>query len=214
MGGNAVGADDPSLPLVRLRHAWVSAAWPGLGNLSVLVGQTWGIVGGPYFAQSLSHLADAALRGGGLPLPARAAGSRLGRASARRSASPTRSAALAPFDRAGVTADAASGVPGPVGERAGVPNVEARLAGVYRPARKARAELGVSGHYGKEKFSFPQTTRLGEGRHHRQPCVRARFEARAPVRQLAGGAFSGENLDILDSVNAEGRRRRTSPRRA
>ena len=30
MGGNAVGSDDPSLPLVRLRHAWVSAAWPRL----------------------------------------------------------------------------------------------------------------------------------------------------------------------------------------
>ena len=31
MGGNAVGSDDPS-PLVRLRHAWVSAAWPKLGT--------------------------------------------------------------------------------------------------------------------------------------------------------------------------------------
>ena len=65
MGGNAVGSDDPSLPLVRLRHAWVSAAWPQLGNLSVLVGQSWGIVGGPSFAQSLSHLATPRFAGAG-----------------------------------------------------------------------------------------------------------------------------------------------------
>ncbi len=203
MGGNAVGTDDPSLPLVRLRHAWVSAAWPRLGNLSVLVGQTWGIVGGPYFAQSLSHLATPRFAGAGF-LYRRAPQIRVSGDVGQTFGVAYQVGALAPFDRAGVTADAASGVPGPVGERAGVPNVEARLAGVYRPAPKARAELGVSGHYGKEKFSFPQTTGSAKDVTTDSRAFALDLKLELPYVQLAGGAFSGENLDILYSVNGKG----------
>jgi hypothetical protein len=203
MGGNAVGSDDPSLPLVRLRHAWVSAAWPRLGNLSVLVGQSWGIVGGPFFAQSLSHLATPRFAGAGF-LYRRAPQIRVSGDVGQTFGVAYQVGALAPFDRAGVTADAANGVPGPVGERSGAPNVEARLAGVYRSTGKTRAELGVSGHYGKEKFSFPQTTGPAKDVTTDSRAVAVDLKLELPYVQLTGGAFSGENLDILYAVNGKG----------
>ena len=173
MGGNAVGTDDPSLPLVRLRHAWVSAAWPRLGNLSVLVGQTWGIVGGPYFAQSLSHLATPRFAGAGF-LYRRAPQIRVsgdvgqtfgvayqvGRARAVRSRRGDRRRR----ERRARSGRRARGRP----ERRGAPR--RRLppgaegeggAGRVRPLRQGEVLL-------------PADHGPGEGRHHRQPCVRAR----------------------------------------
>ncbi|ABS24257.1 hypothetical protein [Anaeromyxobacter sp. Fw109-5] len=204
MGGNAVGSDDPSLPLVRLRHAWVSAAWPQRGNLSVLAGQTWGIVGGPYFAQSISHLAVPRFAGAGF-LYRRAPQVRVSGELGRAFGVTYQAGALAPIDRAGVTADAASGAPGPVGERSGLPNLEARVAGVYRPEGKTRAELGVSGHYGWEKYSFAATeTRAADDFTAHSSAVALDLKLELPYVQLVGGAFSGENLDILYAVNAKG----------
>jgi hypothetical protein len=204
MGGNAVGSDDPSLPLVRLRHAWVSAAWPQRGNLSVLAGQTWGIVGGPYFAQSISHLAVPRFAGAGF-LYRRAPQVRVSGELARTFGVTYQAGALAPIDRAGVTADPDSGAPGPVGERSGLPNLEARVAGVYRPEGKTRAELGVSGHYGWEKYSFRATdTRAAEDFTAHSSAVALDLKLELPYVQLVGGAFSGENLDILYAVNGRG----------
>ncbi|WP_243337556.1 hypothetical protein [Anaeromyxobacter soli] len=204
MGGNTVGSDDPSLPLVRLRHAWVSAAWPELANLTVLAGQTWGIVGGPYFAQSLSHLATPRFAGAGF-LYRRAPQVRVSGDLGRTFGVVYQLGALAPLDRAGVTADAANGAPGPAGERSGTPNVEARVAGVYRPGGKATAELGVSGHAGREKYSFAATAdRAAKDVTAESRALALDLKLDLPYVQLVGGAFAGENLDILYAVNAKG----------
>jgi hypothetical protein len=204
MGGNAVGSEDPSLPLVRLRHAWVSAAWPQRGNLSVLAGQTWGIVGGPYFAQSISHLAVPRFAGAGF-LYRRAPQVRVSGDMGQTFGLNYQLGVLAPIDRAGVTPNPDSGTPGPVGERAGVPNVEARVAGVYRPTGKARAELGLSGHYGREKYSFRDTaTHPASDVTTDSLAVALDLKVELPYVQVVGGAFTGENLDILYAVNAMG----------
>ncbi|WP_242344901.1 hypothetical protein [Anaeromyxobacter terrae] len=204
MGGNTLGSDDPSLPLVRLRHAWVSAAWPTLGNLAVLAGQTWGIVGGPYFAQSLSHLATPRFAGAGF-LYRRAPQVRVSGDVGGTFGLVYQVGALAPIDRAGVTADAANGAPGPVGERSGVPNVEARLAGVFRPGGKATAELGLSGHYGREKYSFAASAdRSAKDVTTDSRALALDLKLDLPHVQLVGGAFTGENLDIVYTVNGKG----------
>lgn len=205
MGGNTIGSDDPSLPLVRLRHAWVSAGWQRLGNLSLLVGQTWGIVGGPYFAQSLSHLATPRFAGAGF-LYRRAPQVRVSGEVGQTFGVAYQVGALAPIDRAGIAAADAAVAPGPVGERSGVPNVEARVAGIYRPTAKTKAELGVSGHYGREKFSFAAIPggRAAEDVTTDSRAIALDLKLELPYVQLVGGAFTGENLDIAYAVNGKG----------
>jgi len=191
MGGYA--GNDQSLPLVRLRHVWLSSTWKDAGNLSVLLGQTWGVFTGPYFAASLSHLATPRFAGAGF-LYRRAPQLRLSGELGKGVALLWTAAALAPIDRNTATAAAAS-----VGERSGVPNVEGRLALAVKAPVKL--EVGASAHWGQEKYL------LGSGA---VPPVRngtvdslgyavdARLEL--PYLTVLGAAFKGENLDVWYSV--------------
>ena len=94
------------------------------------------------------------------------------------------------------------------------PNVEARVAGVYRPAGKTRAELGVSGHYGREKYSFrASATRAAEDVTTDSRAVRARPEARAPVRAARRRRLLGREPRHPLRGERQGRACRTSPPR-
>ena len=62
----------------------------------------------------------------------------------------------------------------------------------------------MSGHYGKEKFSFPQTTGPAKDVTTDSRALALDLKLEFPYVQLTGGAFSGENLDILYTVNGKG----------
>jgi hypothetical protein len=188
MGGYVAG--DQSLPIVRLRHAWLSAAWKDLGGLTLLLGQSWGVLGGPYFAASLSHLATPRFAGAGF-LYRRAPQVRLSGQLGGDLALLWTVAALAPIDRATATAAGAS-----VGERSGVPNLEARVAVAAK--RPVKLELGLSAHLGREKHLLAGPPPRDDTVDSRGYAVDARVEV--PYVTLVGGGFVGENLDVWYSV--------------
>jgi hypothetical protein len=191
MGGSVGG--DASLPLVRLRHAWAAATWKDLGNLTLTVGQTWGVFTGPNFATSLGHLALPRFAGAGF-LYRRAPQLRLSGDLGGAVGVKWDAALLAPMDKATVGAAVPSGAG--VGERSGLPDVEARVAVVYRPEKKNMFELGVSGHYGEDKYLV--TGNLNKTVPSQGFAVD--FKLDVSMVTLVGGAFSGENIDVWATV--------------
>lgn len=189
-GAGAVG--DQSLPIVRFRHGWVSASWKELGNLTLLVGQTWGIFEGPYFAQSLGHLAIPRFGGAGF-LFRRAPqvrvsgdlGADLGLIYQVGLLAPIDSTTVAPAPSGNVSA----------GERSGVPNVEARVAAVYRPGKKSMAEVGLSAHWGQEKYLVGGANRTADSQGF---ALDAKLDL--PMVTVVGAAFTGSNLNIAFSA--------------
>jgi hypothetical protein len=193
MGGNASNGVDDSLPLPRLRHAWVQAAWKDTANLAVTLGQTWGIFGGPYFADSLSHLAVPRFGGSGF-LFRRAPQARVSGELGQKWALGFAGGVLAPLDRN--KANDAS--PYFVGARAAAPNVEARLAGLYRPAPKLGADVGVSVHYGQEKYQLNGVAGAPDEKlTSRGLSLDAKLDL--PYVTLKGAGYVGENLDVIYS---------------
>ncbi|MBK9515892.1 MAG: hypothetical protein IPO09_00810 [Anaeromyxobacter sp.] len=191
MGGGVGG--DASLPLLRLRHAWAAATWKDLGNLTLTVGQTWGVFTGPYFATSLGHLALPRFAGAGF-LYRRAPQLRLSGDLGGAVALKWDAALLAPMDKATAGAVVTSGAG--VGERSGLPDVEARVAVVYRPEKKNMFELGVSGHYGEDKYLVTgnaNKTVPSQG-------MAVDFKLDVSMVTLVGSAFSGDNIDVWATV--------------
>jgi hypothetical protein len=186
---------DPSMPIIRLRHAWLAATWKDLGNLTFTVGQNWGLFTGPWAPVSLGHLAVPRLGGAGY-LYRRAPQIRLSGDMGGELAVIWAVAAMAPNDKTAVATSAPDGVTGVlVGERSAVPDVEGRIAIAYRGALKA--EVGVSGHWGQEKYwlatpadDFWVDSTGG--------AVDARIEV-GPVT-IIGGGFKGKNLDVWNSI--------------
>jgi hypothetical protein len=195
MGGSVGG--DASLPLLRLRHAWVAATWKDLGNLTLTLGQTWGVFTGPYFAASIGHLALPRFAGAGF-LYRRSPQIRLSGDLGGEVAVKWDAALLAPMDKAVTNAPNAAPVPSGagVGERSGLPDVEARVAVVYRPAKKNMFELGVSGHYGEDKYVLAgnvNKTVASQG-------LAVDFKLDVAMVTLVGAAFSGDNIDVWATV--------------
>ncbi len=202
MGGSASG--DQSLPLVRLRHGWVSASFPELASFSVLVGQGWGVVGGPSVPVSLAHLAVPRFSGAGhlyRRAPQLRASAEVGGALSLQA----QAALLAPIDRATSPAATAAAPDRPpptsVGERSGLPDVEARLALRWQPAGARRLEAGLSGHVGRERWRLAgaagdvdATVDSYAG------ALDLRFDL--PWLTVHGGAFYGKNLDVLSTLSA------------
>jgi hypothetical protein len=196
MGGYA--GNDTSLPLPRLRHAWVSATWKDYGKLTVLLGQSWGILEGPSFAASLSHLAIPRFGGAGF-LYRRAPQVRLSQELGGAFAVGYQVAVLAPMDRETASVTGSNGV----GERAGQPDGEGRIAAYYRPEGPFRAEVGASVHFGQEKFLLNGlATPTNKWVASRGYAVDVKIDV--PYVQLVGGVFTGQNLDVnyaLGGVN-------------
>lgn len=193
MGGNAANGVDDSLPLPRLRHAYAVASWKDLGNLSVLVGQTWGILGGPYFADSLSHLAIPRFGGAGF-LFRRAPQVRVSGEVGNTMALGYTVGVLAPMDQ-----NKANGTSTLfVGARSGTPHLEGRLATAYRPVAKRGLEVGFSAHVGREKYSLnglPDSP--DRSVNSRGAALDAKLDL--PYVTLKGAGFVGENLDVYYS---------------
>jgi opacity protein-like surface antigen len=189
-GGYVSG--DESMPLLRLRHAYVTSTWKDLGNLTLLVGQTWDIWHGPPLSISLNHLATPRFAGAG-NLYRRAPQVRLQGEVGKDLAVSWQVGALSPADKATQTASATG-----VGYRSGRPDLEARLAFLLRGASKVKVELGVGGRYAEEKWLLsgaagaPNETVKSQG-------VAADLKVEVGPVLVVGGAFAGENLDVVNS---------------
>lgn len=200
MGGSAGG--DASLPLVRLRHAWVSASFRELEDLTVLVGQGWGLVGGPNAPLSLGHLAVPRFGGAGA-LYRRAPQLRVSVETAGPLSVQAQLALLAPMDRATSPAATAAAPDRPpvtgVGERSGLPDVEGRLALRWRPSERRRMELGLSGHAGREKWRLTS----GGDQDATVDSYAGALDARLDLAWLTlhGALFYGKNLDVLNTLS-------------
>ena len=203
MGGNAGNGPDDSLPLLRLRHAYVTVGWKDLGNLTVLAGQTWAIFGGPFFADSLGHLAIPRFGGAGF-LFRRApqvrvsgdVGQKFALVYALGVLSPADQSRPAPPPPTGTVTPAA--LPAQAGYRSGLPNLEGRVAMAYRPAPKRGVEIGVSGQVGREKYllnglGVPENDELTSS----GGAIDAKLDL--PYLTIKGAAFTGENLDVYYS---------------
>jgi hypothetical protein len=197
-GGGAASADTV---LPRLRHYFVAATWKSLSNLSLLVGQTWGVASNAYFPESNAHYLVPRFGGAGF-LYRRAPQVRL---SADVPAGPlsftATVAALTPGD-ATAGANAAAGAPAlnqSVGNDAAFPNLEGRLAAKYSMNGKPMVELGLWTHYGREKYDTELTaaaTDVTATSNAYGLDVRLTF----PYVQVLGQAFTGQNLDVLASI--------------
>lgn len=137
-------------PLMRLRHAWGSATWKDLGNLTLMAGQEASVVQ-PLFAVSLAAVQKPRFwRAGNLwrrtPQVRLSGdlGTDLGVTWAVGVLQPTDAEKGGSPDT-----DPSTGA----GTRSRMPQFEGRVAGVYRPAGKKMLEVGLSGRVGKERYT-------------------------------------------------------------
>ena len=188
---------DVSAWLPRLRHAYLTAAWKELANMTLLVGQTWGVAPGPYATTSITHIVVPRLGGAGF-LFRRAPQIRL-----------TGDLPVAPA--AGITGTYTAAVVEPDnanGEKSGMPNLEGRLAGQYRMGGKQVVDLGVFGHFGKEKWATyeltgtaPTTTAAASGtktlatKDVNSQAIGVDLKIDAPYVSVLAQFYSGKNLD-------------------
>jgi hypothetical protein len=200
--GPLASAGDHSLPAVRLRHAWVAAIWKEQANLTLLVGQNWGVFTGPHFAVSLAHLAVPRFGGAGF-LYRRAPQVRVAAEGSGPVALSVQLAALAPYDKAtsGVGNDVI------VGERSGIPDFEGRVALLVKPGGKPLLELGVSGHYGEELYFLDGTGKDGRVKSW-GAAADLRFDL--PYVTVVGGAWYGDALGVMNPIAKEVRFTTTS----
>jgi hypothetical protein len=202
MGGSAGG--DPSMPLIRLRHAWLSATWKDAANLTVLLGQSWGLMGGPNAPTSLGHLAVPRFSGAGL-LYRRAPQLRASAAWGCDLALKVEGALLAPMDRARTPAPTAANPDRPpptgVGERSGLPDAEGRVSLLLQRGGQPLLEVGLSGHAGRERWLL---TGGGQDANATVDSYGGALDARLELSwlRLLAGAYLGKNLDVLNTLSA------------
>ncbi len=192
----AGGATTSDTVIPRLRHYYVAANWKNMANLTFLVGQTWGVAGGNYFSESLAHFAMPRFGGGGFLF--------------RRSPQFRVSADVPVASQLGVTVTAAALTPGDTGgalsqspgNTSAFPNLEGRITGSYKQDGKPLAEVGLWGHYGRERYEIAAVGPVTQAQD-REPTSQAiGVDARVtlPYVQFVGQAFKGKNLDVLASI--------------
>ncbi len=202
MGGSVGG--DGSLPLVRLRHAWISAAFGGPAHLTVLLGQDWGLMGGPNVPVSLGHLAVPRFSGAGL-LYRRAPQLRVSASFGGDLSVRAEGALLAPLDRAVTPAATAAWPDRPpptgVGARSGLPDAEGRVSLRLQRGGRPLLELGLSGHAGRERWLL---TGGGQDVNASVDSYGGALDARLDLPRVTAlaGAFLGKNLDVLSTLSA------------
>lgn len=187
------GGGDLSFATPRLRHAWVSATAPGLGGLTVTIGQTWGLLGGARFAESVARVAEPRFAGAGA-LFRRAPQLRVGAARGGALALSADVAALAPIDPV-----RSAGVP--AGERSGLPDVEGRVAAAWTRGDRRVAELGLSGREGELAFQLGASP--GRTKTVRSWGAAADARVELPFVTLQGAAFLGQALGAQGLVAPE-----------
>ncbi len=177
----------------RMRHYYITSTWKDLGNLTLLVGQTWGVAGGSVpalFPVSLAHWVMPRFGGAGF---------------AFRRAPQVRVSADAPVPgpfalSAAVAAltpgDSGSALSASKGNDAAFPNFEGRISGAYKPDGKPLAEVGLWTHYGREKYMGATYDALTAN----SQAFGADVKVTVPFVTFIGTVFQGKNLDVLASI--------------
>jgi hypothetical protein len=176
----------------RIRHAFVSATWKDLNNLQLLVGQTWGVAPGPYFANSLTHIVMPRFGGAGY-LFRRAPQVRLS------GNVPVTSVAGLTYTGAVLTPEVAEG------QRSGTPHFEGRISANYKRAGKQIADIGVYGHLGTDRYEAFDVDNVASTTQAKTVDVNSRLvgvdaKIDLPYVSLFGSAFMGQNLDVYAST--------------
>ncbi len=187
---------DPVIP--RLRHAYMAATWKQAANLTLTVGQTWGVAmpAPSGWGVSLTHLAVPRFGGGGV-LYRRAPQVRV---SADIPAGPLNFYVAGAALTAGDISSASSNSPG--GNQSTIPNFEGRVAGQMKMSGPLKyVEVGLNGLVGQERWT---TDPAGGALTEAVNATNTMFSADAKVDfglvALVGGAFSGGNLDNYNAV--------------
>ena len=197
--GNTGGTVDSVVP--RLRHAYLSANWKETANLTLTVGQTWGVALMPAssFAASLAHLAVPRFGGAGF-LYRRAPQIRL---STDVPAGPlslyVAAAALTSGDIGTPNGSFQSGSPG---NQSTVPNFEGRIAGKYAQQGPVKAEIGFNAHYGRERWTANPAGGAPMATFVNATSGMYGADARIDVMMvtLVGGVWTGKNLDNWNAI--------------
>ncbi len=198
VGGAPATTTTVDTVLPRLRHAYMAATWKDTANLTLLVGQTWGVALAPGtgWATSLSHLAVPRFGGAGF-LYRRAPQIRL---SADAPAGPltvsVAAAALSPGDLGSQTSSS------PGGNQSTIPNFEGRAAFGYKQAGPVKAEVGFNLHYGSERWTTSPGTTTALTKAVNATSQMYGVDARIDVAMVAlvGGLWQGQNLDNWNSI--------------
>ncbi len=187
------GADISSW-MPRIRHAFVSATWKDLNNLQVLVGQTWGVVPGPYFAESITHVIMPRFGGAGFLF--------------RRAPQVRLSGNLPLAAGAGVTYTAAALTPDVAeGQRSGMPHLEGRISANYKQEGKQLADVGFFAHMGKklyETYDVTATTKTYDATKLDTQVLGVDAKISVPYVSLVGAYFAGKNIDTTYNSIAPG----------
>jgi hypothetical protein len=198
-GGAPAATSTVDSVLPRLRHAYVSATWKDTANLTLLLGQTWGVALAPAqgWAVSLTHLAVPRMGGAGF-LYRRAPQVRL---SADVPAGALNFYVAGAALSAGDIGSQTSSSPG--GNQATIPNFEGRVAGQYKQAGPLKAEIGLNLHYGQERWTTVPVTGTGLSKAVTATNQMYGFDGRIEYAMLAlvGGMWQGQNLDNWNSIS-------------
>jgi hypothetical protein len=194
---NAAPTTWNSAPL-RLRQAWMQATWKlPSGSVFVLGGQAYSVIA-PLFATTLAYAGNAIFQQAG-NLWRRTPQFQVGYDGIYDDFGANLVIAVAsPADATpGVTAptSTATAVDNGVGNQARFPDLETRLGLVYRTNKTKLAELGISGHYNKRRYTNANNTftdvPIG--------VAALDLEVNAPYVGLKAEAFSSKGGD--DSFN-------------
>ncbi len=191
MGGTVSSAATVDPQIIRLRHAYFAATWKDKANLTLTVGQTWGVAQALNFADSLAHLAVPRFGGAGFLYR---------RAPQARISADVPAGVLTVNLAAGVLApgDLSSSASGSAGNAAGVPNIEGKVGATYKSAGVLKAlNLNFLTHYGQERYLFAGSTRDAT-------ATSQLFELEGKVdfgiASVLGGLWQGQNLDVYNSI--------------
>ncbi len=191
MGGAPAATSSVDPTIIRLRHAYFAANWKEKGNLTLTVGQTWGVAQGMNFADSLAHLAVPRFGGAGFLYR---------RAPQVRVSGDVPAGALTVNLAAGVLApgDISSAASNSAGNASGVPNVEGKVGATYKSSGPLKAlNLNFLAHYGQERFIFTGAT-------HDATATSQLFELEGKadfgIVSVLGGLWQGQNLDVYNSI--------------
>lgn len=185
---------DISAWMPRIRHAFVSATWKNLNNLQLLVGQTWGVVPGPYFAESITHIVMPRFGGAGYLF--------------RRAPQVRLSGNLPVAEGAGLTYTAAVLTPDVAeGQRSGMPHLEGRISANYKQDGNQLADVGFFAHFGKklyETYDVTATTKTYDSTTLNTQVVGVDAKISVPYVSVVGAYFTGKNIDTTYNSIAPG----------
>ncbi len=191
MGGTPSAASSVDPTIIRLRHAYFAATWKKAANLTLTVGQTWGVAQGMNFADSLAHLAVPRFGGAGFLYR---------RAPQVRVSADVPAGILTVNLAAGVLApgDISSAASNSAGNASATPNMEAKVGATLKTAGVLKSlNVNFLTHYGQERYLFAGNTQDATAT---SQLFELEGKADFGIVSVLGGIWTGQNLDVYNSI--------------